>query len=85
MEVCDRRRRRGCSQALRTSHMGVERLLLDKRQVTLILRLVLDAHGRLRHAEALDTQAKSQGRFIGWHSLTRTVREWLARQEHDNG
>jgi hypothetical protein len=37
----------GCSQALRTSHMGVE--LLDKRQATLILRLVLDAHGRLQN------------------------------------
>jgi hypothetical protein len=41
--------------------MGVE--LLDKRQVTLILRLVLEARGRLQHSEALDTQAKSQGRL----------------------
>jgi hypothetical protein len=59
--------------------------ILDKRQVTLILRLVLDAHGRLQHGEALDTQARSQGRFVGWCGLTRTVREWLACQEHDGG
>jgi hypothetical protein len=59
---------------------------MDKRhQVTLILRLVLDAQGRLEYGEAVDTAGRSQGRFIGWHGLTRTVREWLARQEHDSG
>jgi hypothetical protein len=55
---------------------------MEKRQVTLILRLVLDARGRLQYGEAVDTEARSQGRFVGWRGLTRTVRAWLARQEH---
>jgi hypothetical protein len=59
--------------------------LVENRSVTLILRLVLDTRGRLQYGEAVDTEAQSQGRFVGWDGLTRTVRAWLARQEHDNG
>jgi hypothetical protein len=59
--------------------------VMEKRQVTLILRLVLDAQGRLQYGEAVDTEARSQGRFVGWRGLTRTVRAWLARQEHTGG
>jgi hypothetical protein len=33
---------------------------------------------------AADCMAHSQGRFVGWDGLTRTVRAWLARQEHDS-
>ena len=58
---------------------------MENRPVTLILRLVLDANGRLRYGEAVDTEARSQGRFVGWHGLTRTVRAWLARHEHTGG
>jgi hypothetical protein len=58
---------------------------MEKRQVTLILRLVLDGQGRLQYGEAVDTEARSQGRFVGWRGLTRTVRAWLARQEHTGG
>jgi hypothetical protein len=58
-----------------------EATLVNKRQVVLILRLVLDADGRLEYGEAVDTEARSQGRFVGWRDLTRTVRAWLARQE----
>jgi hypothetical protein len=47
---------------------------MEKRQVTLILRLVLDARGRLQYGEAVDTEARSQGRFAGWRGLTRTMR-----------
>jgi hypothetical protein len=56
--------------------------VVENRQVTLILRLVLDARGRLRYGEAVDVEAHSQGRFVGWRGLTHTVRAWLARQEH---
>ena len=56
---------------------------MERRQVILILRLVLDARGRLQYGEAVDTEARSQGRFVGWRGLTRTLRTWLARQEND--
>ena len=58
---------------------------VEKRSVTLILRLVLDGRGRLEYGEAVDTEARSQGRFVGWRGLTRTVRAWLARQEEPGG
>jgi hypothetical protein len=58
---------------------------VEKRSVTLILRLVLDANGRLQYGEAVDTEARSQGRFVGWRGLTCTVRAWLARQERAGG
>jgi hypothetical protein len=58
---------------------------VEKRSVTLVLRLVLDAHGRLQYGEAVDTEARSQGQFVGWRGLTRTVRAWLARQERAGG
>ena len=45
---------------------------MEQRSVTLILRLVLDASGRLQYGEAEDTEA--QGRFVGRDGLTRTVR-----------
>jgi hypothetical protein len=58
---------------------------VEQRAVTLILRLVLDASGRLQYGEAVDTEAQSQGRFVGWDGLRRTVRAWLAAQEQSSG
>jgi hypothetical protein len=63
----------------------VLRTAARERSVTLILRLVLDGRGRLEYGEAVDTEARSQGRFVGWRGLTRTVRAWLARQEEPGG
>lgn len=57
---------------------------VENRQVILILRLVLDSRGRLEYGEAVDSEARLQGRFRGWRGLTRTLRAWLARQEHGN-
>jgi hypothetical protein len=62
-----------------------EATLVENRSVTLILRLVLDANGRLQYGEAVDTEARSQGRFVGWRGVTRTVRAWLASQERSGG
>jgi hypothetical protein len=62
-----------------------EATLVEQRSVTLILRLVLDANGQLQYGEAVDTEARSQGRFVGWDGLTRTVRAWLTDQEHHSG
>jgi hypothetical protein len=62
-----------------------EATLVEKQPVTLILRLVLDGQGHLQYGEALDVEARSQGRFVGWRGLIRTVRAWLARQEGSGG
>jgi hypothetical protein len=58
---------------------------VEKQPVTLILRLVLDGQGHLQYGEAVDTEARSQGRFVGWRGLIRTLRAWLARQERAGG
>ncbi len=71
-----------CCHATPILHMGSS---VDKREVTLILRLVLGADGRLEYGEALDTEARSQGQFVGWRGLTHTVRAWLARQKRAHG
>jgi len=68
------------SHAILTLH---EAAPVNKRQVTLILRLALDADGRLDHREIMDTEAGSQGRFVGRRGLVRAVRAWLGRQEYD--
>jgi hypothetical protein len=60
-------------------------MLVEKQAVTLILRLVLDGQGHLQYGEVLDTEAHSQGRFVGWRGLTRTLRAWLARQARAGG
>ena len=44
-----------------------------------------DGRGRLEYGEAVDTEARSQGQFVGWRGLTRTVRSWLTRQEESGG
>ncbi len=54
--------------------------LSDKHQVTVVIRLVLDRHGKLMHGELVDVKTKSQGRFANWTGLVRTLREWLASQ-----
>ncbi len=78
---------RYCKQALDVGHAATPCVHdagatpVNKHEVTLILRLVLGADGRLEYGEALDTEARSQGRFAGWRGLTRTVHAWLARQE----
>jgi hypothetical protein len=58
-------------------------MLVELQSITLILRLVLDASGRLQYGEAEDTEA--QGQFVGWDGLMRTVRAWLADLEHYSG
>lgn len=53
----------------------------DTHNVVVILRLVLNARGELMHGEIVDAEGKSQGRFMKWGGLTRTVRAWLESQE----
>ena len=46
-----------------------------------VLRLVLDKHGRLMHGELVDVEGTLQQRFKGRRGLTQAVRTWLAGQE----
>jgi len=59
------------------NHLG------DKRNVTVVLRLVLDAHGRLMHGELVDMEGTLQQRFKGQRGLAQAVRMWLVSQEQD--
>ena len=47
----------------------------------MVLRLVLDKHGRLMHGELVDVEGTLQRRFKGHHGLTQAVRAWLTSQE----
>ena len=56
--------------------------LAEKRNVTVILRLVVDSRSRLAYGEIVDLEAVSPGRFVGWRGLTPAVRAWVMAQEH---
>lgn len=57
--------------------MGAGEALGDKRNVTVVLRLLLDDQGRLLDGEALDDHGRSGGRFAGWGGLSLGVRSLL--------
>jgi hypothetical protein len=55
--------------------------LSAKRHVTLILRVLLDRHGRVDHGEMLEADGNPVARFLGSEGLVRTIRAWLSGQE----
>ena len=57
--------------------------LADKRYITVVLRLVLDEHGRLTHGQLVDVANGRKRRFIGWRGLVQAVRNWLTSQGQD--
>ena len=57
--------------------------LKDKRYVTAILRLLIDARGDLVHGEVTELDGVSTKRFIGWVDLVPTIKRWLASLEQD--
>jgi hypothetical protein len=57
-----------------------ENHLAERRYVTVVVRLVLDQHGRLIHGEFIDVASVIGVRFSGWRGLIRAVRSWLAQQ-----
>ncbi|MFL5802979.1 MAG: hypothetical protein ACJ8CR_14730 [Roseiflexaceae bacterium] len=57
-----------------------ENHLAEKHYVTVVVRLVLDEHGRLIHGELIDVASVIGVRFSGWRGLIRAVRSWLAQQ-----
>jgi hypothetical protein len=58
--------------------------LSAKRQVTLVLRLVLDDRGRLERGSLISVSGSSQGHFSGWEGLQQALQGWLKRQENEN-
>ena len=58
-------------------------MLYDRRQVIVILRLVVDNRGRLSHGEAVDLEGVTFGRFTDWRRISPIVRAWVQRQAAD--
>jgi hypothetical protein len=54
--------------------------LSDKRQLVVILRLVIASSGQLLYGEVVDVDAGPKGRFVGWPGLTAAVRARLTRE-----
>jgi hypothetical protein len=54
--------------------------LADKRQVVLILRLVLNKQGQLLHGEIVDVAYKVIGRFANWTHLNYLMQMWLVNK-----
>ena len=55
--------------------------LSDTRYITLLVRLVIPARGRV-HGEIVDVAGQAEARFVGWHNLVHALRV-IAR--HDTG
>jgi len=53
--------------------------LSDTRYVTLLVRLVIPARGRV-HGEIVDVAGQTEARFIGWRSLVDALRR-VARRD----
>lgn len=54
--------------------------LADKRQVNLILRLVLDRSGQLQQGEVITTTGTAAGRFGTWEAMTPAVRKVVEQE-----
>jgi hypothetical protein len=54
----------------------------DKRNVTVVLRLVLDREGELMEGEVVDAKGRPGDRFNDWEEITPAVRR-LARERGD--
>jgi len=74
----------GSYERVPLSLLATENHLAECRNVTVILRLVLDQHGRLSHGELVDVAGTLQQRFIGWRGMIRAECNWLMRQEQDD-
>jgi hypothetical protein len=61
-----------------------ENNLAEHHYATLILRLLLDRHGRLVHGDIVDVMNTHQEHFIGDYGLIQAVQAWLTRQEQES-
>ena len=60
------------------STLRVEGDLGGKLYLTVVVRLLVDEHGKLIHGEVADLQGTSKQRFAGWEGMVRAVRACLA-------
>ena len=60
-----------------------ENHLVDRRYVSVVLRLVLDEHGQMIHGEVVGDADTRPARFSGWRGLTRAMQAWLTRHAQD--
>ena len=51
--------------------------LSGRRQVVVLLRLVLGGGGELSHGEIVDVAGRPQGRFGDWDALVPALHRWL--------
>jgi hypothetical protein len=59
-------------------------MLDDRRQLIVILRLVVDRWGLLSHGEVVDLDGTSLGRFTDWRKVTPIVRTWVQSRRADD-
>ena len=57
-----------------------EQNLADTQNVTLMLRMVLDKQGCLRHGQIVDTDAELVGQFTDQAGLTQVLAAWFDAQ-----
>jgi hypothetical protein len=55
-------------------------MLSNQRQVSVILRFVIDNLGRLTHGEVVDLSGRPVGRFNTWPHLAPILRAWVRQQ-----
>jgi len=65
------------------STVSHENGLAEHHYATLILRLMLDQHGRLMYGDIVDVANTHQEHFVGDHGLIQAVRTWLSQHEQD--
>jgi hypothetical protein len=53
--------------------------LSENRQITLILRLLLDRKQNLLHGSLVDVTGLPIGQFSDWDSLVEAIQNWLSR------
>lgn len=64
-------------------HPPAENHLADRRYVSVVVRLVLDQHGKMIHGEVVGDPNVRPARFSGWRGLTRALQSWLMRHEQN--
>ena len=57
--------------------------LAEKRNLALVVRMVVDQRNQLVHGELVDLDGTSHGRFTEWDNLIRLIRIWLDERNED--
>jgi hypothetical protein len=55
----------------------------ERRDLAVIVRMVVDERSQLVHGELVDLEGKSHGRFTEWDDLIRLMRSWLDELDRD--